>query len=50
MRPGPTLTLLSTVRSSGVPFEEEYANDPELLAFYKKKLLVPGWAGELTSD
>lgn len=28
--------------------EEQYADDPELLKFYKKKLLQPGWAGGLT--
>ena len=27
--------------------EEIYASDPELLKFFKKKLLEPGWAGEL---
>ena len=27
--------------------EERYATDPELLEFYKRKLLEPGWAGEL---
>jgi len=27
--------------------EERYAKDPELLQFYRKKLLIPGWAGEL---
>ncbi len=27
--------------------EERYVNDPELLVFHKKKLLEPGWAGEL---
>jgi len=27
--------------------DERYRDDPELLAFYKKKLLVPGWAGEV---
>ena len=27
--------------------EERYASDPELLEFYEKKLLQPGWAGEL---
>jgi len=27
-----------------------YANDPQLLAFYKRRLLEPGWAGELSSD
>ena len=27
--------------------EERYAGDPQLLDYYKKKLLVPGWAGQL---
>jgi hypothetical protein len=27
--------------------EERYADDPDLLTFYRKKLLEPGWAGEL---
>ena len=27
--------------------EQRYIGDPELLEFYKKKLLQPGWAGEL---
>jgi hypothetical protein len=27
--------------------EERYADDPDLLSFYRKKLLEPGWAGEL---
>jgi len=31
-------------------FEEKYANDPQLLDFYKRKLLEPGWAGELSPD
>ncbi len=30
--------------------EERYARDPELLAFYRKRLLEPGWAGELDPD
>jgi len=30
--------------------EERYARDPELLAFYCKRLLEPGWAGELGPD
>jgi hypothetical protein len=30
--------------------EERYTGDPEFLKFYKKKLLQPGWAGELTRD
>lgn len=25
-----------------------YRDDPELLRFYKKKLLIPGWAGQVT--
>ena len=27
--------------------QERCAKDPELLQFYRKKLLKPGWAGEL---
>ena len=30
--------------------EEQYADDSELLEFYKQKLLVPGWAGDLDPD
>jgi len=30
--------------------QERYANDPQLLAFYKRRLLEPGWAGELSPD
>ena len=30
--------------------EERYKNDPQLLSFYQKKLLEPGWAGELSPD
>ena len=30
--------------------QERYANNPQLLAFYEKKLLIPGWAGELHPD
>ena len=30
--------------------EERYAKDPKLLAFYEKKLLIPGWAGDLSPD
>ena len=42
----------STARQPGshkakTTLEERYEDDPELLAFYKKKLLEPGWAGEL---
>ena len=29
--------------------EELYKGDPELLAMYKANLLVPGWAGEITT-
>lgn len=29
------------------PLEERYRTDPDLLAFYRKKLLEPGWGGEL---
>ena len=41
--------MLSTVRISKVTLEERYADDPDLLSFYRKKLLEPGWAGELDS-
>ena len=34
-------------RNTEVTLEERYAGDPELLKFYKKKLLEPVWAGEL---
>jgi len=30
-----------------VSLQERYANAPELLEFYQRKLLEPGWAGEL---
>ena len=30
--------------------EEKYARDPQLLAFYRKRLLEPGWAGDLGPD
>ena len=29
---------------------QRYAHAPELLAFYQRKLLEPGWAGELSPD
>jgi len=32
---------------SKISLEERYADDPELLEFYRKNLLEPGWAGEL---
>ena len=50
MLPGQIPILLSTVKRNEVSLEERYAKDPELLAFYKKKLLEPGWAGELSPD
>ena len=30
--------------------EERYRDYPELLAFYQKKLLIPGWAYNLAPD
>ena len=30
--------------------EERYARDPQLLAFYRERLLEPGWAGDLRPD
>jgi hypothetical protein len=33
-----------------VSLQERYVNTPELLDFYKKKLIQPGWAGELSPD
>jgi len=30
--------------------EERYADAPNFLEFYRKKLLQPGWAGELSPD
>ncbi len=47
--PGQIPILLSTVRTSKVTLEERYADDPDLLSFYRKKLLEPGWAGGLDS-
>jgi len=35
---------------SEMSLEERYAHDPEILEFYKQKLLEPGWAGELDHD
>jgi hypothetical protein len=34
----------------GMSLEERYANDPELLEFYRENLLETGWAGELDPD
>ena len=30
--------------------EERYKSDAKLLAFYRRKLIEPGWAGELSPD
>ena len=30
--------------------EERYRDDSQLLEFYRKKLLIPGWASELLPD
>jgi hypothetical protein len=49
-QPGLILILPFTVKRNEVSLEERYAKDPELLAFYQKKLLIPGWAGELSPD
>ena len=49
MKPGQIHILLSTGRISKMTLEERYADDPDLLSFYRKKLLEPGWAGELDS-
>jgi hypothetical protein len=35
------------IRAGIVLLEERYKDDPELLAFYQKKLLIPGFASEL---
>jgi hypothetical protein len=48
---GQTPTLLYTEEGSkNMPLEERCANDPNLLEFNHKKLLIPGWAGELSPD
>ncbi len=50
MLPGPTPTAPSMARISRMTLEKRYAADvPDLLAFYRKKLLEPRWAGELDS-
>jgi hypothetical protein len=49
MKPGQIPILLSTGRTSKMTLEERYADNPDLLSFYRKKLLEPGWAGELDS-
>jgi hypothetical protein len=35
------------VRINKMTLEERYADDSRLLGLYKRKLLEPGWAGEL---
>lgn len=30
--------------------EQTYAEDKELLDFYKNNLIIPGWAGEVNDD
>jgi hypothetical protein len=47
MKPGQIPIALSMVRISKMKLAERYADDPDLLSFYRKKLLEPGWAGEL---
>lgn len=37
------------VRISKMTLEERYKGEPGLLSFYQRKLLEPGWAGELDS-
>ena len=50
MKPGQTPMLPSTARISKVNLEERYADAADLLSFYRKKLLEPGWAGGLSPD
>jgi len=38
------------VKSSRISLDSKYSSDPELLRFYMKKLLEPGWAGELSPE
>ena len=43
--------VLFTVEESNITsFKELYDNAPQLLDYYKQKLLEPGWAGELSPD
>jgi hypothetical protein len=46
-QPGPILTSLYTVVDNDMELENRYRKDPELLELVEKKLLEPGWAGEL---
>lgn len=47
MQPGLTLNLLFMAWIDMETLEKRYTGDPELLACYKEKLLIPGWAGQL---
>jgi len=47
MRHGLIPNWLFMGRNTEVTLDEIYESAPELLKFYKKKLLEPGWAGEL---
>ena len=50
MLPGQIPIALSMARISKVTLEERYAADAsDTLSFYRKRLLEPGWAGELDS-
>jgi hypothetical protein len=45
---GRILIVLSTVEESNITsFKKLYDKAPQLLDYYKQKLLEPGWAGEL---
>jgi hypothetical protein len=37
-------------KGNEMSLEEKYTDNPELLRFYKRNLLEPGWAGELSPD
>jgi hypothetical protein len=37
------------VSSTALTLDQRYTNDPDLLAFYKRKLLAVGWAGATDS-
>lgn len=44
---GPELLQNTQSTAFGLKINERYKYDPELLTFYKRNLLEPGWAGEL---
>ena len=44
------IVLFMVEESNIISFKELYDNAPQLFDFYKKKLLEPGWAGELNPD